>query len=233
MAYTDVNGIRIYYEVIGLGDPLVIINGLGIDVSEFRTLSAAFAKTHRVLVFDNRGAGRTDKPDEPYSIEQMAVDTAGVMKAAGLKKAHVIGISMGGRIAQELALTHPEMVDKLILTSTSARTYQAHSLYRFFVSSVMPMLPIFKGKYPQPNYAFKRQRAASRSYNCVDRLHEIDTPTLITHGVRDKSAPLELAEEMYTGIEGSDIKTFNGGHLFFLFRERKDYVRTVNTFLAD
>jgi len=224
---TKVNGISLYYEVHGNGEPLTIINGLGIELSEFKVITNALARDYKVLIFDNRGAGRSDKPDEPYSIQQMASDTAGVMERAGFNKSHVMGISMGGRIALELTLSKPDMVGKLVLVSTSARLKQ-----RNWFRSLATQAPLFfKGKHPQPKYAFLRQREASSSYDCTTRLGEVQVPTLITHGQSDKVAPVELAEEMHDGIKGSKLQKFKGGHLFFLIRSRQPFINTVNEFL--
>lgn len=233
MPTAEANGSRFYYEVHGKGSPLVIINGLGIDITDFRVLSEPLAKSHKVLVFDNRGAGRSDKPDEPYSIEQMSSDTAQIMQQAGFNHADIIGVSMGGRIALDLVLKHPEMVKKLVLTSTSARVIAARGVRPFILFKLLPRLPLFKGKYPQPYYAFKRQRAASKSYDCADRLSQINKPVLIAHGKADKIAPLVLAEEMHQGISGSVLKMFEGGHLFFMWREREGYLTAVSAFLSE
>jgi 3-oxoadipate enol-lactonase len=89
-----VNDINIYYELHGAGEPLVPINGLASDVSEYGDIVRWLAQSYTVLAFDNRGAGRTDKPHAPYSIEQMAGDTAGLLQALGMKEAHVLGISI-------------------------------------------------------------------------------------------------------------------------------------------
>ena len=113
-----VNDITMYYEIHGEGEPLVLIPGLPIDVTAFRQIISELAKHYRIIVFDNRGAGRTDKPDMPYSIGMMADDTAGLLAALGIQRAHVLGVSMGGRIATELTLRHPKMVKSLILVST-------------------------------------------------------------------------------------------------------------------
>jgi 3-oxoadipate enol-lactonase len=121
MPVADANGIRIHYEVHGEGRPLLFILGFGADVSEHTALIDQLAALSRIIAFDNRGAGRTDKPDAPYSIELMAADALGVMDALGVSRADVLGISLGGRIALELALGHPERVERLILVSTSAR----------------------------------------------------------------------------------------------------------------
>jgi 3-oxoadipate enol-lactonase len=122
MPYVKVNDIQMYYEIHGDGEPLLLIVGLGTDISEWEGIIHWLAQTYKVLAFDNRGAGRTDKPDTPYSIEMMADDTAGLMQTLGNQQAHIFGISMGGRIALALALRYPTSVKKLVLVSTSARS---------------------------------------------------------------------------------------------------------------
>jgi 3-oxoadipate enol-lactonase len=233
MATAQVNGISMYYELAGKGEPLVIINGLGADISEFASVAELFTDNCHVLTFDNRGAGRTDEPDEPYSIEQMANDTAGLMEAVGFKQANILGISMGGRIALELALSRPNIVKRLVLVSAAARSVRRHkTVGNFLAFDVLPRLPIMKGTYPQPYYAFRRQREASSSYDCPERLNELQITTLITHGSKDKTAPLFLAEELHEGIKNSRLEIFKGGHLFFMFRDRQRFIDIVKTFLA-
>jgi len=232
MPYAKVNNLNFYYEIHGEGLPVVVINGLGMDLSECTLVTAELAKTYKVLTFDNRGAGRSDKPNEPYTIEQMAQDTAGVMRSAGFQKGSVIGISMGGRIAMDLALTHPKMVASLVLTSTSTRAVNTNKLRRLFNFYVIPRLPIFKGKYPQPYYAFARQRSASASYDCSDRLKQIHMPVLIAHGRSDKTVPLERAEQMHKILNESQLQVFKGGHMFFLLWDRLSYLNAVNKFLS-
>src|SRR5450631_1698450 len=119
-----------YYEVHGSGEPLVFIGGLASDLSETEWLTGWCAQTHRVLAFDNRGAGRTDKPDAPYSIPMMADDTDALMEAVGMSHATVLGVSMGGRIALDLALEHPDRVARLILVSTTASARPEHPTTR-------------------------------------------------------------------------------------------------------
>lgn len=230
MPTVQINDIAMYYELQGEGEPLVLIAGLRLDISEYNGIDSWLAQKYQVLAFDNRGAGRTDKPDIPYSIEMMANDTAGLMQALGIKAAHIIGISMGGRIALDLALQHPELVKKLVLVSTSARVSRRG--WRFRLMQLVVRLPILKGKYPQPHYAYLRQRQASGAYNCAERLPEIHAPTLILHGKNDKTAPYSLAEEMRAGIQGSHIIPFQGGHIFFLWRERQPFLEAVAQFLG-
>jgi pimeloyl-ACP methyl ester carboxylesterase len=119
MPTVKVNDINLYYEVSGQGAPLILIMGLRRNVSWWYQQIPDLSQHFRVIAFDNRGAGRSDKPVMEYSISLFADDTAGLMKALGIQNAHVLGISMGGYIAQELAIRHPEMVRSLILGCTS------------------------------------------------------------------------------------------------------------------
>jgi len=218
-----------YYELHGDGEPLVLIVGLGTDIAEWEGIIGWLAKTHQVLAFDNRGAGRTDKPDTPYSIEMMAHDTAGLMQMLGMEQAHLLGISMGGRIALALALQRPESVKKLVLVSTSARSIKNWRRYFF---GLLTNMPIFRSKYPQPHYAFTRQRQASFVYNCTGKLPELHIPTVILHGKKDKTVPYQLAEEMHTGIQGSKMLTFAGGHIFFFMKERQQFLDAIAEFVG-
>jgi pimeloyl-ACP methyl ester carboxylesterase len=230
MPTADANGIRIHYEVHGEGRPLLLILGLGADVSEYTALIDQLAAHSRVIAFDNRGAGRSDKPDAPYSIELMAADALGVMDALGATRADLLGISLGGRIALELALGHPERVERLILVSTSARVVP--SLRRRRLYPVLSGLPLFRSRHPQPRYAFVRQMEASTGYDAGPRLHELSMPTVVLHGRSDRAAPLAMAEELHRGIAGSRLLTFTGGHLFFLIRERQRFVDAVADFVG-
>ncbi len=232
MPTLSVNGIQMYYERRGEGAPLVLIVGLTTDISEWEEIIGRLAERYQVLAFDNRGAGRTDKPNTPYSIGMMADDTAGLMQALGVQSAHIIGVSMGGRIALALALQHCELVKKLVLVSTSARVVRsAGRTWRLYLGGLLSNLPIFRSKYPQPHYAYLRQLEASGSYNCLDRLSEIQAPTLILHGKKDKIAPYSLAEELHAGIARSQMLTFAGGHIFFFFRERQRFLEATAQFL--
>src|SRR5579863_2495968 len=104
MPTIKVNDLTMYYEIHGDGEPLVLIPGLRTDVSEYQRIIALLSAQNKVVALDNRGAGRTDKPDSPYSIELMADDTAGLLNALGIQSAHILGVSMGGRIAVALTL---------------------------------------------------------------------------------------------------------------------------------
>jgi pimeloyl-ACP methyl ester carboxylesterase len=119
MPLVKVGDINMYYEAHGRGEPLVMICGASATTESYAVQLPLFSEKYKVVLFDNRGAGRTDKPDISYSMAMMADDMAGLLEAIGIESAHIYGQSMGGMIAQEFVLRHPEKVRKLVLVSTS------------------------------------------------------------------------------------------------------------------
>jgi 3-oxoadipate enol-lactonase len=115
------NGIDVHYVEAGAGDPLLMIMGFGGDHQAWAFQVPALSSHHRVITFDNRGAGQSSVPDVPYSTRMMADDAVGLLDALGIERAHVLGVSMGGMIAQEVALNHPRRVRSLQLHCTYAR----------------------------------------------------------------------------------------------------------------
>jgi 3-oxoadipate enol-lactonase len=115
------NGIDLHYVEAGAGEPLVLVMGFGGDHLAWGFQLAALSARYRVVTFDNRGAGRSSAPDVPYTTPMMADDTVAVMDHLGIARAHVLGVSLGGMIAQEVALAHPERVRSLQLHGTAAR----------------------------------------------------------------------------------------------------------------
>ena len=118
MPHKNINGINIYYEEYGKGEPLILISGLGFPMDLWYAQIRELSKDFRVIAPDNRGCGLSDKPAENYTIAMMASETVGLLKALGITKTHIAGLSMGGFIAQEIALSYPSMVDRLILIAT-------------------------------------------------------------------------------------------------------------------
>jgi 3-oxoadipate enol-lactonase len=115
----EINGIKIHYREYGEGEPLLLIMGLGANADWWGDeFLQPLAERFHVVTFDNRGAGRSERPEGPYEVPQMAADAAGLMDHLGWESAHVMGASMGGMIAQELALQFPERVRRLVLLCT-------------------------------------------------------------------------------------------------------------------
>jgi 3-oxoadipate enol-lactonase len=226
------NGIDIYYEIHGRGEPLLVIGGLGIDLTQLSKMIDEFSEKHQVIAFDNRGSGRSDKPDVPYSIGIMAEDAAELLAGIGVQRTTVLGVSLGGRLALSLAINHPELVNSLILVSTSARTDFRRGIL-WWLSNQLLRIPAVRRvgtKYPQPYYAYVRQRDASRGYDVTGQLGEIRMPTLIIHGSGDRMIPYRMAEELHNGIDGSRLVAFEGGHLM-MFSQAKKLVSTIEEFL--
>ena len=120
MPKAEVNGIGMYYQVHGRGEPLVLIPGLGADHTSWFLQARAFKKHYRVITFDCRGMGKTDKPADPFTLETMADDVVALMDHLGADVANIVAVSMGGLVAQEIALDYPDRVSKLVLASSTS-----------------------------------------------------------------------------------------------------------------
>ncbi len=145
MSEAKIRDITFYYDTHGEGYPLVLIRGLGSNADHWYPQVPAFSSSFRVVFFDNRGIGRSAKPDTPYTISMMAEDTAGLMDAIGISRAHIMGLSMGGMIAQEIALQFPDKVHGLVLACTHCGgandvppSKEIHSLFSEFITTGTP-----------------------------------------------------------------------------------------------
>src|SRR5579859_2983700 len=115
---TTRDGVTLHYQRHGDGgDPLLLVMGLGGNIDFWQFQTPVFSRAHRVAVYDNRGVGRSDKPAGPYSVRTLAEDAVAILDACRFDRAHVVGISMGGMIAQELAIRHPDRVGALVLAA--------------------------------------------------------------------------------------------------------------------
>jgi pimeloyl-ACP methyl ester carboxylesterase len=142
MPLASVNGIELYYERHGLGPELLLVPGLGADTRLFGGITGPLSTTYQVIVFDPRGAGWSDKPPGPYTIEQMANDALGLLDLLGIEGAVVVGYSMGGRIALSLVFDHPTRVRRVVLAATSASTPPTRVFgRRWLVLEVLRRLP--------------------------------------------------------------------------------------------
>ena len=237
-------GARIHFEVDGEGEPLVLIAGTAFDLSYWDDLLPEL-RGFRVLRLDNRGSGLSDAPDEALSIERMADDVAAVMDAAGMPSAHIYGSSMGGHIAQELAIRYPERVLSLVLGATWAggpplsRAVRALPLLlsrkepEDLIRATAPFLsatPIqatgdrFPGhvRAPRNKRVLRRQLAAQMRYSSLRRLHMIQQPTLVMHGEKDRLISPLNARRMTRRIPGARLRLIVGaGHMYHHDRPRE------------
>jgi 3-oxoadipate enol-lactonase len=225
MPTVHVNGINMYYEVHSEGEPLLMIQGLGFEISVMVTEPGKsryidkFTDRYKVIVYDFRGVGRTDKPDMSYSVEMLANDAIGLLDSIGIRKAHVMGTSMGSQIAQIIAAKYPERVKSLILVVGFTR---ALPIMRFigFVSTRIPIIKdkmtgwMYKQKYPPTPRSFRRMADVANKCDTRWLLGRISVPTLIVNGKSDGIVPMKITRELAEGILGSRLILVDGDHLF-------------------
>lgn len=118
MPRTLANGVHLYYEETGKGEPLVFLNGLGSSTKDWEFQVPEFSRSYRVVTFDLRGQGQSDKPQGPYSMRMFSADTVALLNALGFKSAVVVGLSLGGGIALQLALDSPDLVKALVVVNS-------------------------------------------------------------------------------------------------------------------
>lgn len=133
MPHARINGVWLHYRVEGEGEPLLLVMGFGAPLEGWDGQMEAFSRRYRVIRFDNRGVGRSDKPMGPYTAGQLAADAKGLLDYLGIERAHVVGKSMGGMAAMELAARYPEALRSLVLAAT---TPAADARFRWTVGSI-------------------------------------------------------------------------------------------------
>jgi 3-oxoadipate enol-lactonase len=124
----DSQGVKVAYEIRGDGEPLALVHGLAYDRNGWGRFPDLLAQRFRVVLIDNRGVGESDEPEGPYAVAQMAADVVAVLDDAGIERTNLFGVSLGGYIAQELALAYPERLAKLVLASTAPGGPKAHPM---------------------------------------------------------------------------------------------------------
>ena len=219
MPTIKINDINMYYEIHGQGEPLLLVMGMGADLTVWGDSIQKFAEKYQVIAFDNRGAGRTNKPDIPYSIEMMADDTIGLMDKLDIKRVHIMGASMGSLIAQMIAANHPERVQSLVLYVAFARV--SHGFFQNIFSMLWPVILKMPGvkqkmclcKYLPTDRSLLRQTKAVSKFDSRGWLDKIRVPTLIVNCTKDFFAGPEGTRELASGIAGSKLIIFKGGHL--------------------
>ena len=230
MAIARANGQQLYYEIHGEGEPLLCVQGLSCDTMAWIPQVEAFASGYRTVIFDNRDVGQSSMAEPGYAIADMARDALALADELGLDSFHLLGVSMGGAIAQEIALQAPGRVRTLTLAVTfstggtysrklaevwSARVMQIsreqhvdelmllnHS-EEFFENPDMVAfvrMAMLQNPHPQPPEAFGRQLTACSRHDTRDRLGTLTMPTHVIAGERDILVPVWKSEEIAAAI---------------------------------
>lgn len=240
-----VNGdVAIAWEESGDGAPVLLIHGLGYARWGWEPILPLLASRHRVITFDNRGIGESTVPPGPYTAAMMATDAVAVLDGAGAEHAHIVGTSLGGMIAQELAIAHPHRVDHLVLIATTpgsphgvpmpdvtvrllaeAQTLPPEEALRRFVVNALgpdPQTPVIERilrhrlANPQDPEGWKAQAAAGTGYAGGDRAAAVTAPTLVLTGTEDRVVDPANSEILAGMIPRSTLRFIgDAGHLVF------------------
>ena len=248
----------IAYEITGEGDPLLMIMGFMSDSRMWVLQTPVFAQHFRCVTFDNRGVGMSSVPPGPYTMEQMAADALAVMDDAGIERAHVLGISMGGAIAQHIALKAPERVRSLVLAATWCHPNPwldrlgdigrrvSELGHEAFTRSVLlwlftPRLVITQPDvvetieqmvlaFQPPGETFANQIAAVHAHDTREQLRQLDVPALVLGARRDFMVPPELAEVVAQSLPNARLEMLDGGHAFSA-ENAQEFNRVILEFL--
>lgn len=250
------DGTRLAYEVIGAGPPLLLVSGQASDRYIWTSLREAFADRYRVITFDHRGTGDSDKPEAPpYSTRGFAADAIAVLDHLGIPRAHAYGMSMGGRICQWLGIDHGPRIGALILGCTTPGN--AHGVRRPphvdpVLTSGIPerMLPFLvtptwaeanrtflqawaarSVSHPVPPYARQLHFEASEGHDAWDLLPQITVPTLVIHGSDDEMNVAANAPLLAQRIPGAEMHIIPGARHVYFWDYGDEANRVVRDFL--
>jgi 3-oxoadipate enol-lactonase len=252
--------VSIAYETVGNGPPLLLMQGLGYARRGWGPAIERLADSFGVTFYDNRGIGESDKPAGPYTARDLAEDAVAVLDAVGDPRSHVIGASLGGMAAQELAIAFPERVDRLVLACTTpggadafpfpakglavfaeAPTLEPDVALRKFVANALSdgapdelVEEIYQWRLANPPdpAGWQAQAAAGTTYDGGGRAREISAPTLVVHGTEDNVVDTRNAELLGTLIPNARVELLEGcGHLCF-WEQPERFARVVEEFLS-
>jgi len=259
---TALDGVRLYYEARGSGEPLLLIMGQAGDHTGWDGVRDDFAASYRVIVYDHRGTGQSDKPEAPpYTTRGFADDAVAILDHLGIARAHAYGISMGGRIGQWLGIAHPDRLGALVLgcttpgnahgvrrppevdaamTNPSATPEErfAALLHTLYSPAWLAAHPDFVAALrerlarPIPAYAQRLHYQASEGHDAWDLLPTITAPTLVIHGSDDQLNPTANAPLLAERIPGAELYIVQGGRHGYFEEFREEASRVVLGFLA-
>lgn len=255
------DGTRIAYKLAGRrdGEPLLMIHGLGADTRGWIMQERALGSRFRMIQVDNRGVGRSDRPEGPYPIETMATDALAALEHAGYRSAHVLGASMGGIIAQAVAVLHPERVRSLVLACTACHHFswrrelladwaheaEVYGMARFVrrnihwmvgprsLKRLWPALAVLGPlAFNVPTESFIAQIGGilAMDDNLREELRKITVPTLVTVGSQDVLTTQGDSEQIASLIPDAEIVVVRGGAHLFMVENPRTFNRTLESF---
>ena len=246
MSSANINGTELYFERHGSGPSLLFLNGTGATVANASPLLTVFARAFEVVAFDQRGIGRSALPDGPYTMADLAGDALDLADHLGWEHFRLAGVSFGGMVAQEVAVTAPDRLDRLALLCTSSggaggASFPLHELAGMDPAEVSAQILDTRftpdwlehhdgdralaslmaqrsttDKSEDERKGEELQLGARRGHDVYDRLPRITCPTLVASGRYDGIAPAANGEAIAQQIPNATMRLFEGGHLFFL-----------------
>jgi pimeloyl-ACP methyl ester carboxylesterase len=218
---TSVNGFKLYYEIEGDGEPLVLIPGFASGRGIWSRQVAALSGNFRVITFDPRGVAASDKPEGPQTIGLLADDLAHLLQALGIASAHIAGVSFGGFVAQEFALRYPSMTRKLVLCCTS---FGGPNHVKAELETLMALASTRELNL--------NQFEAAVSFDAESRVEGIRSPTLVMSGDMDVIVPVQNSRNLAAKIPGAKMRIIKGGSHTFFIERAEEFNREVTDFLA-
>lgn len=221
--YANVNGLRMYYEIQGEGYPLVLIHGGGSTIeSTFGKILPELAKSHRIIAVELQAHGRTSDIDRPLSFEQDADDIVALFDQITIEKAHVMGFSNGGTTSLQMAIRHPDRINKLVLCSATYKRFgMIPGFFDGFDNASLEMMPkplqeAFLKVNPDSNALqrmFDRDVARMKDFKDIPdtEIHAIQSPALVINGDKDVVLP-EHALELSRLLPHAELAILPGGH---------------------
>src|SRR3954469_19486467 len=240
MPHADLNGFQIHYDVHGQGEPLLCVHGLGCDRRAWALQIQPFSERYQAIFFDNRDVGQSSLAPHDYSTADMAGDVLALADHLQLETFHLLGISLGGMISQQVALKAPRRVRSLTLAVTHGGVQKAGRLRGHLLGSYARHLPVadqvdnllylcyteaffendamfefmrnalLENPYPQPPEAFARQAAAGAHHDVRERLAELKMPVHVIGAERDLMIPIWKSRELASLIPGSKLSVIEG-----------------------
>jgi pimeloyl-ACP methyl ester carboxylesterase len=250
--------VNIPWESQGTGAPLLLVHGLGYTRQGWGPLRGLLARRYRVLSFDNRGIGESEIPPGPYTVGELAGDVLQVLDEAGVARAHLLGVSLGGMVAQLVAAEHPDRVDRLVLVGTTpggrdafplpeqtlalmaeAATLQPEVALRRFVenalapgSALADEVYAYRRSYSPDPAGWAAQAAAGATWAAEGRLARILAPTLVLAGTADAVVDPRNARLLADAIPGAQLELIgDAGHLPF-WERAEEFAALVERFLG-